>query len=185
MKKSLLSLVVLGAMSAATANAATLLEIDPRGYFGADYKYLGDIHSDKRVKDGTIPKDLASKYANALGVTAGLQVNDYVGVEASVSTTVDNVAKSGTGIDADITLYSFGITGQYPLIENVYLKGLIGAGWSHIDAKALVGYYNDTDSGLVARLGLGYQLSQNSVVEGTYNHEVKTNGVALQYKYLF
>lgn len=185
MKKSFLAVGLLAAMSAVTANAATTFELNPRGYIGADYKYLGDIHSDKRVKNGPLSKDDTSKYANALGLTTGVQLNDYLGVEASAATTINNVAKSGSGIDTDITLYSIGVTGQYPLADNVYLKGLIGAGWSHLDAKGFGEYYNNTESGFVGRVGLGYQINHNSVVEGTYNHEVKTNGVALQYKYLF
>lgn len=189
MKKTLLAAIALGAMSVfSAANAATVLELNPRGYIGADYKYIGQMHSDDRIDDSEYAKSALKKYGHALGLTTGVQLNDYFGVEASVATTVSNIAKA-SDTDVDVTLYSVGVTGQYPIVDNFYLKGMIGAGWSHIDAKETFEgdkyYYNDTESSFVGRIGIGHQLSHNSVVEATYNYEMEKNGFALQYKYLF
>lgn len=211
MKKVLLGAIV-GAIAfgaAATANAG-FNATDIRPYVGVDYKYM------EGLADGEL-KDVVKDNANLLGLTAGVQFNDYIGLEVSYAQSIKNLAKKtvetvdvGDGevvqqvdvgfTDIDIEHFTAGVTGQYPLSENIYAKALIGASWQKMDATVqatatdpLTGETvtasasaSDSKNGVfLGKVGLGYQMNKNSVVEVNYTREDDLNGVGLQYKYVF
>lgn len=207
MKKVLLGAIV-GAIAfgaAATANAG-FNATDIRPYVGVDYKYM------EGLADGEL-KDVVKDNANLLGLTAGVQFNDYIGLEVSYAQSIKNLAKKtvetvdADGIlvdvgftDIDVEHFTAGVTGQYPLSENIYAKALIGASWQKMDASVqatatdpLTGETatasasaSDSKNGVfLGKVGLGYQMNKNSVVEVNYTREDDLNGVGLQYKYVF
>lgn len=146
---AMLATVAVSAMT--TANAAfNPTEIRP--YIGVDYKYM------EGFADGEA-KGLIEDQANMLGVTAGIQLNDYFGFEVSYAESIKNLSKGvsvtqnsqwidpDTGIpvdfaetsrlnDFDFSHFTAGVTAQYPLSDNIYAKALIGASWQKVKASA-------------------------------------------------
>ena len=189
MKKALLSMVAVAIassamMTATTANAA--IEIEPRAYVGVDYKYFGQIGEEvNKAFDAPADAKISDSYANALGLTAGVQLNDFVGVEASYARTVKNFSAID-GVSLNAETLSVGVTGQYPIADQFYAKALIGSTWGRLNAKADdAKVYDTTDATFLGKVGVGYQVSDKTVVELTYNRELDTDGLGLQYKVLF
>lgn len=226
MKKILLGALIastaLMATSAATA-AVTIDQADFKPYVGLDYSYLSgfdkvtldDVGDNTKYLDG---------YVNVLGVSFGVQLNDYIGVEASYGKGVSDIdgkkvslgsytyeKVDGASVDAELgkTLgktkfehITVGLTGQYPIADQVYVKGLVGAAWQRFEASSETKSYefngevldqktyaennsSNNDAVFLAKVGLGYQASKNSVFEINYTREGKLDGLGLQYKYVF
>lgn len=150
---ALLASTALGAMTAANATHSFGLS-DVRPYVGVDYKYLEGFDS------GAL-KGLVEDQTSLLGVTAGLQFNDYIGFEVSYAKAVQDLGKgpglTTTGQVADTTTnpatiydvsqntrvdkfnfshFTAGVTAQYPLADKIYAKALIGAAWQKGKVKA-------------------------------------------------
>lgn len=224
MKKLVLGVMVAATamMAAGTASAGVTIDVqDFKPYVGVDYKYLNGLDQVEFDGYGGM-KGVADKHTNVLGVTAGVQFNDYVGVEASYGKAVNKLKSAKVGyVDSYIdesgaeTLYgeyletskldfehiTVGLTGQYPIADKVYAKGLLGAAWQRFDASSVsnvtfdgeVGVKNtvplavtsNNDAVFLGKVGLGYQASQHSLFEINYTREGELDGVGLQYKYVF
>lgn len=218
MKKVLLGALIASTtlMAAGTASADFTISADEfKPYVGLDYKYLSgfegvgfDDHEGVRVLDGEV---------NVLGVTFGVQLNDYVGVEASYGKSIDKIDGKKFTTSQDLSEISYsetvqlgktkfehltvGLVGQYPIAEQVYAKGLIGAAWQRFESSSVNysytdGYVSETetygehtyannDAAFLAKVGLGYQASANSLFEINYTREGDLDGIGLQYKYVF
>lgn len=219
---ALLATTALGAMT--TANAGfNPTEIRP--YVGVDYKYM------EGFDDGAL-KGLVEDQTSMLGVTAGIQFNDYIGFEVSYAESIKNLSKGVTTTatgqftdpadptivydvtasdrlnDLDFSHFTAGVTAQYPLSDNIYAKALLGASWQKMEASGVVSATastvdpatgqtisasdsasvsaSDSENGvLLAKVGVGYQMSKNSIVEVNYTREDNFNGLGLQYKFVF
>lgn len=180
--KKLLLVSILGAMAATTVNAATSTEFSNiKPYVGVGYTYLNndsDIHF--------------------LGMTAGLQFNEFFGAEVFWNKSVNNIdfeddfEELGVSTDADVQYYGIGLTGKYPLQNNFYTKGMIG--YSRVNLDVDVTYLGKTisdsenDSGFIAQVGFGYNYTKNLAGELSYTHHSAFdgfNGVNAQLKYNF
>lgn len=226
MKKILLGALIASTALMATSAATAAVTIDPadfKPYVGLDYSYLSgfdkvamdDASNDTKYLDG---------HVNVLGVSFGVQLNDYIGVEASYGKGVSDIdgkkvtLNSDTHEDVDGALVTetdstqlgktkfehitVGLTGQYPIADQVYVKGLVGAAWQRFEASSVTESYefngevldqetyaeknfSNNDAVFLAKVGLGYQASKNSVFEINYTREGKLDGLGLQYKYVF
>jgi len=164
--KKLLLLSLLGAMGLTGANAANLMDFsNMKPYVGAGYTY--QTQDDVNL--------------HFLGLNAGVQLNDFLGLEAFWNKFTNEPLK---GEKLDVQYYGAGITGQYPLVDQVYAKGLVGVSVM----KADYGYDERTESGVIAQLGLGYNFNKNVAAEVSYTHQSPfsgVDGVNVQVKYKF
>ena len=237
MKKILLGALIASTALMATSAATAAVTIDPadfKPYVGLDYSYLSGF--DKvAMDDASDDTKWLDGHVNVLGVSFGIQLNDYIGVEASYGKGVSDIdgekvtLKSYTHEEVDGALdtdtetetktYSVqrgetfgktkfehitvGLTGQYPIADQVYVKGLVGAAWQRFEASGTESYefnvngevldqetyakknFSNNDAVFLAKVGLGYQASKNSVFEINYTREGKLDGLGLQYKYVF
>ena len=238
MKKILLGTLIAATTALTSGIAAADIVISPsefKPYVGLDYTYLNGFDGVALDDfDGLKPLD---GHINTLGVTFGLQLTDYIGIETSYNKGTDKLSGANLYSETDgeysyesttgkvsfdhITL---GVTGQYPIAEQVYVKGLIGASWQRYDANGInhtstytpataiedgsIGTgstteprllndgYTEThttdlritsknDAAFLAKVGVGYQASKNSVFEANYTRAGDLDGFGLQYKYVF
>lgn len=234
MKKILLGALIASTALMATSAATAAVTIDPadfKPYVGLDYSYLSGFDKVTLDDAGDNTKYLDG-YVNVLGVSFGVQLNDYIGVEASYGKGVSDIdgkkttlVKSNTYEEVDGALdtdtktetkthssqfgktkfehITVGLTGQYPIADQVYVKGLVGAAWQRFEASGTESYElnvdgevldqktyaknnsSNNDAVFLAKVGLGYQASKNSVFEINYTREGKLDGLGLQYKYVF
>ena len=218
MKKILLGALIASTALMATSAATAAVTIDPadfKPYVGLDYKYLSGFDSvGYDDQEGAEPLD---GYTNVLGATFGVQLNDYVGVEASYGKGVDKIDGKSFTVASDPSAetawtetttigktkfehLSVGLTGQYPIAEQVYVKALVGAAWQRFETSggsttytegdftgtsSIEKNHSNNDAVFLGKVGLGYQASKNSVFEINYTHEGKLDGLGLQYKYVF
>lgn len=174
MKKILLGVLTAAAMVASTAHAFSVA--DSRAYVGADYQVLTNLDNETA--------GLAKGTSGVLGVVAGLQVNEYVGVELGWGRTVQDASRFD---EVELQAYhtTLGVTGQYPITDNLYAKGFVGASWIELELDVEGLKVTAKDDGFLGKVGVGYQINENSVVEATYNRESSLNAFGVQYKYLF
>lgn len=164
----------MAAMATVSANAAFE---DARPYVAADYTYLSGV--------GEQTGDLTDDYTNLLGVTGGIQFTDNIGVEVSWAHSVKDLSRFDD-LDISYSQATVGVTGQYPIAEKVYAKGLLGGVWQAYDLE--VDGMKATareDAKFLGKVGVGYQIDGNAVVEFTYNRVNELDGLGIQYKYVF
>ncbi len=220
MKKILLGALIASTALMATSAATAAVTIDPadfKPYVGLDYSYLSGFDKVAMDDAGDDTKYLDG-HVNVLGVSFGVQLNDYIGVEASYGKGVSDIdgKKVTEEVDGALATETYssqlgktkfehitvGLTGQYPIADQVYVKGLVGAAWQRFEASSVTESYelngevldqetyaeknfSNNDAVFLAKVGLGYQASKNSVFEINYTREDKLDGLGLQYKYVF
>ncbi|EOZ8645453.1 outer membrane beta-barrel protein [Acinetobacter baumannii] len=154
---------------------------------------MWDLHPYLGIDVGSIDYDMTDKKATTVGVVAGIQFNDYLGLELSWSQSIDKLAlysKNASGIqtqianDKTIQTYGAGLTFQADLYNKLYAKSYLGVSRIDPDVQSL------KDDVGVAKLGLGYQFTPDVATEVTYNYNFSKNdssnhGVGLQIKYYF
>lgn len=188
--KNHVSFVLLGlAAATATANASELLDFAPKGYIGAEYKYLSDIHGLDPVEEisqeaGVPGSFFVEDYTNMLGLVAGVQINDYLGVELSHAMSLKDLSNLD-GLSFDLNTTNLSVTGQYPISDRYYAKAAIGRTWIRLEAEAMGEKDHITQDEFMGKIGVGYQWNDKSVSELTYQNEGGLDGFAFQYKYLF
>lgn len=219
MKKILLGALIASTTLMAAGTASADLVISPsefKPYVGLDYKYLSGFDSvGYDDQEGVEPLD---GYVNVLGATFGVQLNDYVGIEASYGKGIDKIDGKSFTFTSDpsdeiawtetqtvgktkFEHISIGLTGQYPIAEQVYVKALVGAAWQRFETSGASATYTQGDftetssidqkihsnneAVFLGKVGLGYQASKNSVFEINYTAEGDLDGLGLQYKYVF
>lgn len=224
MKKILLGALIASTALMATSAATAAVSIDSdnfKPYIGLDYNFLSGF--EKVAMDDADGIKALDGHVNVLGVSFGVQLNDYMGIEASYGKGVSDIdgktlsfsyapeatyaAAPTDGFTQQLGETKFehltvGLTGQYPIADQVYVKGLVGAAWQRFEASGLTETeylngeavdqyqyegkeFSNNDAVFLAKVGLGYQASENSVFEANYTREGKLDGIGLQYKYVF
>lgn len=186
MKKTIL-VAILGAMASATAFAgSTITDLsNPKPYIGLDYTYLSDVQSLLKPTLGAELVDLlVDNHANQVSLVAGVQLNDYIGVEATLGQNIKDISKTDE-IKLDIQTATLAVTGQYPMYDRFYVKGAVGQAWNRFEIKFDGEKEHESFDKFFAKAGIGYQWNANSVTETTYVYNGGMDGLSLQYKYIF
>lgn len=184
-KLALVGFITAGLCSSAFAAG---MEFNPRPYVGADYVF-------NKVNTGD--DSLVKNHSQDWGLTAGVQFNEYLGLEAFYSQNISNMGEKNTGYDLRLKNWGMLVTGQYNLQNNFYLKAAAGFAvtnakeklhleWDdsnyHYEANAKM---TSRDTAFAGKLGMGYNFTSNIATEVTYNHLDHRNGLGLEVKYKF
>lgn len=185
--KKILLVAVLGAMASATAfagSSATDLS-NPKPYLGLDYTYLSDVQGVLKSTYGADAVEaLIEDHTNQVAVVAGVQLNDYIGLEATYGQNVQDASKFDD-FKVDIQTTTVALTGQYPMYDRYYVKAAVGQAWNRFEFKFDGEEEHKTFDKFYAKAGIGYQWNVNSVTEMTYVYNGGMDGIGLQYKYVF
>ena len=186
MKKTIL-VAVLGAMASATTFAgSTVTDLsNPKPYIGLDYTYLSDVQGAlKSTYDSQVVEALVDNYTNQVSLVAGVQLNDYIGLETTLGKNIKDISKID-GIKLSLQTATLAVTGQYPMYDRFYAKGAVGQAWNRFEVKFDGEKEHDSIDKFFAKAGVGYQWTANSVTEATYVYNGGMDGFSLQYKYVF
>lgn len=167
--KKLLLISLLGATITNIAHAEITDASNVTSYVGADYTLLSN--------DGTT--------VSFLGATAGLQFNEFIGAEAFWS---KNVSQPYDDSHLNAENYGMGLTGKYTFASNLYAKGLVGFSKMSLNQKDSDGTEKASDTGFLAKAGLGYNFNKNVATEVNYIYQgmfSNFNGVNVEIKYTF
>lgn len=186
MKKTIL-VAILGAIASTTAFAAsTVTDLsNPKPYIGLDYTYLSDVQGALKSTYGKdLTEALVDNYANQISLVAGVQLNDYIGVETTLGKNIKDISKVD-GIKLDVQTAILAVTGQYPMYDRFYVKGAVGQAWNRFEVTLDGEKEHKSFDKFFAKAGIGYQWNADLVTETTYVYNGGMDGFSLQYKYIF
>lgn len=159
---------ILFATTAFMAAAGAVAAADVRPYVGVDYTYVSAKYDNSAKVGGT---NLFDDGLNGVTPYAGLQLNKYVGVEASYLYTENGEEKDilGSGINTKVRIsgLSADVVGTLPVTEDDKFALLGSAGIGRYHARyaatgALTGTGSNDDTAY--RLGAGAQYQINDKV---------------------
>lgn len=162
-----MKLATLGLLAASSAfSTPALAEVKP--YIGFE---AGRLQADYKTSDGVDYSQVFDDSFTTLNPLVGLEVNDYLAVEAgymqstSSSKDLGTVTVAGVGTvsgetDLKVKGFHLDVLGKYPVTERFKLIGSVGVARLKADASldvtgAAAGSVNDSETDTVARLGVG------------------------------
>lgn len=175
--------LALACIIASTCSGAMAYDsLDVRPYAGVEYRL--STNQGATVNNG-FGQSILKDHASSLVLIGGAQITEIIGVEASLSHNILNLAKSDN-VDARVSSVGVGVTAQYPLTDYVYAKAMLGASWGRLDLKdGGVKQHYTSDAEFAGKAGLGYVIDDQNVIELTYSYALNSDGVAIQYKHYF